>query len=249
MYRIINLSWIVCYGALVGLAGWLALDGMLEKSIYRLQETFGAMIANRSFTSVASFRSIIADIRMTGLMAVAVLVIVGFSGIAVGLFHGLNNHRSTRAWLSLTGLIAAWICLSMQWENVSWMGRSCRMSTHVTPQLVHYVNQLEDNWPASDGISPELGPYLAYPIYRPSVLMLLSEATLPNTNLKITAIEKTVGKSLRFELAGSEQGNWLEYRSDTSTPESFTGGLEQELRLKRFSRLDSHWYLVKYQVR
>ncbi len=234
------------------LIGWLLIDGLLIHTIAALVQFSSSYLSSTlvrsNDDSMETLTKIVAtDVRAWILSSLLMLAGVAFVGIVLGLLYGRTQQRGMRAWLGLTALFAAWLFIGLQWEAIAWTGKSIRLGNYVKPSLNRFVSKLQSEWPQSDGILPELGPFLAYPIQKPSILLLLNEVQLPETDLKITAIEYTEDRSLRFELAGAERGSWLEFRCDSSIPQSFVGGLEQELKLKRFNRVAQNWFVVQYQ--
>ena len=106
---------------------------------------------------------------------------------------------------------------------------------------------LSTNWPAGDGERVELGPFLAYPLGKPQVLLLLTQASVPHTNVSFSTVERSDQGGLRFQLTGNELGAWLEWHPSHDEPRGFIGGLLQRYELDRFSPLGDDWFLVRYK--
>jgi hypothetical protein len=87
-----------------------------------------------------------------------------------------------------------------------------------------------------------------YPSSAPTALLPLSGPVFPSTTMPFSAVERTGDDAMRFELAGSEVGAWLEWRRDSSEPQAFVGGLETHYEVARFARLAPHWFLVRYRA-
>ena len=133
------------------------------------------------------------------------------------------------------------------WPAVCWIGQQHRVGRLVSA-AESTVSGLKSNWPTMDGELPEVGPFLAYPSSAPTALLPLSEAAFPNTRVPFSAVERTGDEAMRFELAGSEVGAWLEWRADASEPQSFVGGLETHYDVERFAGIAPHWFLVRYRA-
>lgn len=107
--------------------------------------------------------------------------------------------------------------------------------------------ELRGNWPIRDGELPNVGTFMAYPQGNPRMLMILvgqrSDAAIP----PFSAVERDDDGSLKFELAGDETGSWLEWHPAGSTPDNFTGGLENTYTRGRSAPLGNGWYLVRYR--
>ena len=180
------------------------------------------------------------------LIMVALLAIFSLCGIFVGLFFGASANRRIGSWLAFTVLLAAWLTLLTNWQELAWRGQIVRMKR----QLAGFDKisaSLRADWPAEDGERMELGPYMAYPIDRPQVLMLLTTPNVPATNAAISSVERSANGALRFQLTGSEPGVWLEWHPAESAPGTFSGGLMANHLIERFSPLDNGWYLVRYR--
>jgi hypothetical protein len=92
-----------------------------------------------------------------------------------------------------------------------------------------------------------VGPYLAYPKGGPTTILPLHWITFPDTSLRFSAIERTADGAIRFQLAGSEAGAWLEWRADDRAPMPFKSGLDMHYNVGRQQRLAPRWFLVRYR--
>jgi hypothetical protein len=118
----------------------------------------------------------------------------------------------------------------------------------VMPAANELVAELKSDWPSVDSALPNIGPFLAYPLNGPTALLPLGEAKFPKSRARFSAVERTGDSVMRFELAGSEAGAWLEWRRDGSEPVSFVGGLNTDYRMMQAARLGPEWFLVRYRA-
>ncbi len=173
----------------------------------------------------------------------AVAAAASFAGIIVGLFLGAARHRSVRTWLAVLGLAAAWLGLATSWRDVAWAGRRWR-AANLVEAFEPFASSLRENWPTHDGASDALGPYSAYPLGDVRMVMPLTARTAGG--VPFTSIERSPAGGLRFELAGTERGAWLEWHPQGSSPASFRGGLDAGYELLRSSALQRGWYVAQY---
>jgi hypothetical protein len=173
--------------------------------------------------------------------AVTLLVMFG------SLFAGTPRFRTTRFWLVFTAITCGWLGLLVGWPNLYWLGQQVRVRSELA-SIATLAQELNQNWPVEDGEYPNLGMYLAYPKGAPRTMLLLGDATFPNSSLSVSAIERTADGAIRFELSGNERGAWLEWRADDTPPESFVGGLESNYQVARHERLAPQWFLVRYRA-
>jgi hypothetical protein len=179
--------------------------------------------------------------------AIAAFVACSLAVMLGSLLLGPLRFRTTRMWLIFTGLACGWLGFVMTWPAVYWIGQQHRSSKLVSAAETT-VTALQSHWPTMDGEISEVGPFLAYPASAPAALLPLSGATFPNTSVAFSAVERTGDDAMRFELAGSEVGAWLEWRRDDSAPQPFIGGLQTQYDVERFSRIAPHWFLVRYRA-
>lgn len=165
--------------------------------------------------------------------------------IILTLFAGAEQHRRLRAWFAFTLLVAGWLTLFVAWREFAWQGQRMRLWT----QLDEYepvAASLNEKWPSGDGELPNVGAFMAYPQGKPRTLLVLAQSeSQPGTSF--SAVERDDDGSLKFELAGDETGSWLEWHPAGSTPDNFTGGLENTYTRGRSAPLGNGWYLVRYR--
>lgn len=176
-------------------------------------------------------------------------LLVGTGAISLGagwllLFFGPRKYRHLIAWLATVGLTSLWLGLATNAQELIWWGYRFRLQG----ALPHYElasRSLRANWPDADGDRRTVGPYLAYPIAGPKTLLLLETPEFsPGTH--VSSVERSDAGAIRFELAGREQGVWLEWHPADDSPTSFVGGLEDSHKLEKFSALGRCWYVVRY---
>lgn len=168
-------------------------------------------------------------------------------GIFAALFAGTRAHRRVLSWLAFMAVAAAWLTVITTWQEISWQGQKWRVAQHI-PTFDRLVASLRGDWPTADGVHSSLGAFMAYPRTDPRTLLLLESKPQSHGDILIRAVERTNDGALRFELAGNEQGSWLEWHPSQSEPNSFVGGLEGRYELVRSAPLDRHWFLARYRT-
>lgn len=239
---IVPLSWVLNIVLLCTAIAWIYMDG---RSLAALESLFGFAGWN-GHTSLQTDRSIVPPAsELVVLMSCAVATISSVLIALIGFMVGSRRFRTTRAWAVFTVLIAVWLVLLKTWPEIYWRGQQHRAVSSL-PSAELTVRSLRANWPSEDGEIDGLGTFLAYPRRAPRTLLLLGDTTLPNSNLHISSIERTPNEAIRFELAGSEQGAWIEWRSEDDLPKSYVGGLRTLYVIDRMKRLAPQWFLVRY---
>lgn len=150
-------------------------------------------------------------------------------------------------WLLAIGVASCWCGLFASWSELYWKGQQTRL-TETLPEATEFVQSLRFDWPIQDGTIKGIGMFLAYPKSAPSTLLMIGESRVPKTLLRFSAIEQTADGALRLELAGAENGAWLEWRPDGSIPESFVGGLQTTYTIVKSARLTENWIAVRYET-
>jgi hypothetical protein len=166
------------------------------------------------------------------------------AGILAGLVGGSSSHRGLRSWLALMLLTAGWLTLFTTWPELAWRGQAWRLRGSVSEfELVH--RELTSNWPKEDGELPAIGPYMAYPIGNPRMLMLLKTPQVAATS--VSTIERGEKTDMRFQLAGNDEGVWLVRETGVNEPQAFFSGLDGEYIPIKYASLLSNWFLVQYK--
>ena len=177
---------------------------------------------------------------------VSVAIAASLLRLAVGLFGRCQQFRSLRALLVFTALTGGWFALAVQSSEIAWQGKRLRLSGHLA-EFEALARPLRSGWPSRDGDSPELGPYMAYPIARPSTLILLTPPEISGSGASVCAVERMPEGGLLFQLSGAEAGDWLAWHPDSAQPKSFVGGLGDRHALVDSLELGRGWYLVRYR--
>jgi hypothetical protein len=237
-------AWAINVGLLLAAFGWIYLYGesrgiveLMKYQIGAADPTAGIIVRDPSRLDGGVTIGIVAGV-VAGCAAVVMLA---------SLFAGSARFRTTRAWLVFMAVLCGWLGLAVSWPTIYWFGQQQRLKS-VLPAADAMVEALRSSWPVVDTTLPDIGPFLAYPINKPTALMPLSEAMFPKTDLRFSAVERTGDEVMRFELSGAELGAWLEWRGDGSEPRSFVGGLDTQYMVVQAARLSDKWFLVRYRV-
>jgi hypothetical protein len=180
--------------------------------------------------------------RVDALWFVLVTGIASSAGILAGLAAGSSTHR--RSWLALMLLSAGWLTLFTTWPELSWRGQAWRLRGSVAEfESIH--RELTTKWPKEDGQLDAIGPYMAYPIGNPRMLMLLKAPQVSATS--VSTIERGEKTDMHFQLAGNDEGAWLVFETDVHEPQPFFSGLDGEYIPVKYSLLLPDWFLVQYK--
>jgi hypothetical protein len=236
--------WVVNLLSFVGLCAWIAWDGQFAEAASRLPARLYQAFDNWSFAG--SLVPAQHTARKLGLLFVAVLAVVSAIGIFAGLFLGSRSHRRVRSWFFFTILVSALLTFGVTWRDMAWHAQKLRMQSRLGG-LESVAASLLVDWPTADREHPDLGQFMAYPQGDPSMLLLLTTPKIGRAEVAISGIEKSASGGLRFQLAGSESGAWLEWHPRETKPESFRGGLQTRYQLERSAPLADGWFLVRYR--
>jgi hypothetical protein len=241
---VFGVSWAINIGLLLTAAGWIYFFGESRETIELMKRAVWSRYA-------AGGGEILDPSRLgmgvaVGLVCVAVALVACVAMLA-SLFVGGGRLRTTRMWLAFTAVVCGWLGLAVSWPTIYWFGQQQRIKA-VLPAAESLVETLRGHWPTAESYLREVGPFLAYPLSGPTALLPLSQTTFPTSDVKFSAVERTGDGVMRFELAGSEAGAWLEWRGDGSEPASFVGGLSTEYRVEQVARLGLEWFLVRYRA-
>ena len=219
--------WIVNLLALTGACGWIIVDGQFPRLVETSRLLVWRGLAGDLPQSTAWVPSRLPYFAILGLLAVG-------SGIGsfVCLFVGARVHRSVRSWLAFTMLVAAWLTLGVTWREMAWHSQASRMKRQLSG-LDFIVKSLQADAPTADSERPDLGPFMAYPQGDPRTLLLVTTPAIGDAGVRIRAVELAAKGGVRFQLAGSESGAWLEWHPQGTSPDSFQGGLMTEYQLER----------------
>ncbi len=234
--------WIFNIAVLLGLVVWILSDGRFSMATELLKARIVAVLELGTSASVYTWYAG----RILILSIVSILAVVSAVGILLGLFFGAQTHRRVRSWFAFTLLLAAWLTLFVSWRELAWRGQVFRLH-HRLDGFETIAESLRSDWPAVDGERPNMGPFMAYPIGRPTMLMMLKTPAVPRTITSFSSVERSDDGALRFELIGDEPDAWLEWHPTGSAPQTFVGGLMAEYPLERFAPLRQGWFLVRYE--
>ena len=237
----VRIYWFVNIALLAGTAIWILRDGKFSEGV----ATFAKHIA-----AVGSDRSPLAVVqplmwpRVDALWFVLITGAASTAGILAGLVAGSSAHRGLRSWLALMLLTAGWLTLFTTWPELAWRGQAWRLRGSVSEfELVH--RELTSNWPKEDGQIDSIGPYMAYPIGNPRLLMLLKTPQVAATS--VSTIERGEKTDMRFQLAGNDEGVWLVRETGVDQPQAFFSGLDGEYIPIKYAPLLPSWFLVQYK--
>lgn len=180
------------------------------------------------------------------LRTLIVCAVISLAGILIGLFRGARAHRTLRSWFALTAIIAAWLCIIVDWRDLGWFAQQQRLRFQVQ-SFNTIASSLAANWPQDDGHRSDLGAFMAYPIGQPTMLMVIAP-TIGRNVTPIISVEKTNDGAMHFELGGNEAGVWLERHPGNQQPRSFTGGLQTDYRMTKSVPLTGGWFLCRYDA-
>ncbi|QEG22450.1 hypothetical protein [Mariniblastus fucicola] len=223
---------------------WLFLDGRFEASVdwWRF-----ASEANSSDIQIRDM----GDWWWLSLRNKAVLAIGFVAGIStilmlVGLWVGATKSRTLQAWFVAISVLAIWLAVLPNWQEIAWTGKKFRMQGTLF-EFSSIVDDLHSSWPATDGERETIGPFMAYPEGDPGTLILLTLPELETASFSFSAIEGGVDRTVRFELVGRERGDWLEWHPTNDSPGDFISGIGEVYQVARHEQLSNHWHLVRYR--
>ncbi len=182
---------------------------------------------------------------IAGMLVLCLLAALLLVWLLLGLWLGTSQFRQLRSLIVIISLISLWLGYAMNCQSIAWHGRRVRVSPYVAT-VEKLCTPLEQQWPQIDGTIQGIGPFMAYPIGRPTTLILLTPPTVTEDGPSISAIERSSDGAIRFELSDLDGRDWLEWHPQ-SLPSSHIGGLGEEREMTRFSSLSDNWFLVRYR--
>jgi hypothetical protein len=240
-----RIYWAVNLIALAAIGSWICADGKFSEVAVGLQRALTADVRVPYSPLLAA--------RVHALQGLLLAGLVSGLGILAILLAGSQSHRSIRGWFAAMTVCAAWLALLVGWPELAWQARGWRVGRAIgggwfgsAATADEFAETLLANWPTSDGDIPALGPFSAYPIGRPTTLLLAKSPTIPGTKLRFNTVERDPGDHLHFQLTGSEAGVWLVWGGEA--PRAFTGGLATRYEPARYQALGGGWYLVEYRA-
>ena len=178
-------------------------------------------------------------------LMIGFLALTIFALLVAGFWVGTKDYRSLKSMLVFMTLVGLWLGLIMSLPEIAWYGKQWRVG-RLLNRLEPIVAELREDWPTTDGSSPTLGPFKSYPLTQPTTLMLMVSPPLPESGVRLTQVERADSGALRFLLAGSEVGDWVEWHPEGSSPASYRSGLGPSHELHRYTDFGNGWYLARY---
>lgn len=181
------------------------------------------------------------------------LVVTGmFSGLtlATATFHTVLANRRRRARVvGLACLVACgWLAIGLWYENLRLRAESADLRRYAN-RVQEFAESLNAAWPSEGGEIENFGAFLAYPYGRPRTLLMLGDARIPATPLRVAAVEWTANEAIRFQLTGDAPDVWFEWRPGRDSPNAFVGGLAQVFNAVTYLQLNDNLYVVRYVQR
>lgn len=228
-------------GALAVLMLWILSTPYAERQIYAFFDWISVGQFDNSYSASSGGTATSWHLPGSGVI-LALVVTLSIELIVQGL--GRTNITIQRILLA-TFFVGFWCVALANIPQVAWYGKCQRVQWRLEA-LESLALALSQQWPDRDGEIEGLGPFVAYPIGKPSTLLLLAPTPLDRTDLVVTAITRSDAcHSIRFQLGGSEVEDWIEFHP-FGNPCSYTSGLSQEYDLKLYSMLKHNWFLVRY---
>ncbi|WP_459556680.1 hypothetical protein [Lacunimicrobium album] len=174
-----------------------------------------------------------------------------FAGLclALGIAAVFLNRGRERIVLPAVAIVLAlgWIATGTKWDYIRLRGQSAELAQFAGP-VRELAQELNGFWPQQGGQIASFGAFLAYPYGTPRTLLMLGDAHIPGTSLRIAAVERTPGEAIRFQLSGEAPKVWLEWRTVETPPSAFQGGLQQVITPVEYHEIASDLFVVKYLI-
>ncbi len=235
--------WTICSAALIVIVCWAYLDPDFVALVNSVIPRWA--VASDCDVPLTLDRSLLGSRRVYLIVALAIAAISWLTMLMAALI-GPVRSRGLQAWMMIMTLAAVWLFAGTNWIHIARLGKIHRLRASID-RFEALASPLRKAWPESDGQSNELGPFMAYPVGRPSVLMLLTMPLPSDDRPGISVVERGSQGQLRFQLAGRERGNWIEWHPEDSHPTSFVGGLLNVYVLKRADPICDQWFLTDYR--
>lgn len=235
--------WSVHLIAFASILGWAMLDLRFESMLASLRTIAVAPAA--AFQASAEHVGMMRPILFLSILCVATATLGALIGNRFRSSQS-SQSRSIRSLLTIALVVAMWCSVAVNIKTLAWQGNRIRVGSKLD-QLDAIAAPLREEWPARDGEIPEVGPFMAYPFGRPTVLVLLASPTLSGDLLSIAAVERSDLGAIKLQLSGTDHDDWAEWHPADSHPASFTGGLSDRHELKSFANLGNGWSLVRYR--
>lgn len=234
----------------LALMAWMFFDGRFPTRLVNVIVNGYWMPVGENGLSTEGDLGSLRDLRSFGFLVIGTIYFVCLATFSTVFCIGSVRIRSIASLGTLAASIALVMVTLMESEEIVMTGRVWR-GRNVSQQLSGFLRVVDSQWTddASRSAEPEwtAGLYShAYPIERPRMRMLASPIGVPGTAFSAIAFERTEGSAIRMELAGPEEGFWIERRLDDGTPSEFIGGLDERFQPRRWARLAPHLFLVEF---
>jgi hypothetical protein len=237
----VRICWATNALILLGTVVWVLCDGKFPETVAAFSRHAAA--AGDGDSALVAVPPLLWP-RVDSLWGILIVAALSAIGIAAGLIAGEEQHRNVRSWLVTMVLLASWLTLFTTWPDLVWRGQIWRLRGSVAG-FDKIADELITAWPDSDGDISGLGPFMAYPIGKPRMLMFMTTPKVPGTNTEIQVIERGERDSLHFQLAGNEEGVWL-VREASDEPQPFFSGLDGEYIPTQYRLVKPGWFAVRY---
>ena len=77
---------------------------------------------------------------------------------------------------------------------------------------------------------------------------MLGNARVPNSPLRVAAVERTPGQAIRFQLTGDAPNVWIKWRTAKTPPTAFQGGLQQIHTPTSHLEIAAKTFVVRYSI-
>jgi hypothetical protein len=239
----LRIVWFVNFAALVGITAWAYIDGRFVETFYSLKTEVQLFLSHgelmTGITLISPARLYLSRV-LTGSAVASGLVLFA------ALFLGPPSHRRLRSWFLFITSAALWLTMYVNRQEIAWLGQQHRLAAD-RAGFERLAQSLRAEFPKTDGDRPGLGPFMAYPVGGPRMILLLTTPEVSQSGIAVAAVERAPDGSLRFQLTGTETGGWLEWHPPGGEPASFVGGLTTKYDISRWSPLGKGWHLVQYQ--
>lgn len=235
--------WCLHLVALACILAWAMIDLRFESMLFALQ--MSATAPSSAFQAAEKHVGIVRPVLFLTLLVVAAATLVALIGNGFRSSQS-SQSRSIRSLSAIALIVSMWCSLAINASALAWQGNRIRVGMQLD-QLEAITQPLRRDWPTRDGDIPRLGPFMAYPFGRPTVLVLLAAPTLAGDRLSIAAIERSDLGAIKLQLSGTDHDDWAEWHPPGSYPATFTGGLSDQHELDSSSQLGNGWSLVRYR--
>lgn len=235
--------WLANLALLAILVVWVSIDPAFEAAV-----AHGTLIV-RAFKEEVKFPTLQhIGWRVTLLDIIAYAALLNFGLLAVGAAVGSTAHRRLRNLSGAVTLVGLWVLFAFGHPGLAWWAKAGRLQPDVS-RFEAIAAELRNQWPAHDGELPQIGAFMAYPVGHPETLVLLTPPEVSSWGTAISAVEHSPRGALRFQLAGVEERDWVEWHPPGSEPTSFVGGLLDVWQVQESMELGHGWHLVRYALR